>query len=40
LGEQRGNPKLVHSSAQSHDREVQQQLWTVSEELTGVSFPV
>lgn len=40
FGEQRGNPKLVHSSSQSHDREVQQRLWTVSEELTGVSFPV
>jgi NAD(P)-dependent dehydrogenase (short-subunit alcohol dehydrogenase family) len=40
FGEQRGNPKLVQSSAQSHDRELQQRLWTVSEELTGVSFPV
>jgi NAD(P)-dependent dehydrogenase (short-subunit alcohol dehydrogenase family) len=38
--EQRGNPKLVHSSSQSHDRDVQQRLWSVSEELTGVSFPV
>ena len=40
FGEQRGNPKLVHSSSQSHDRELQQRLWTVSEELTGVSFPI
>ena len=40
FGEQRGNPKLVHSSSQSHDRELQQRLWTVSEELTGVSFGV
>jgi NAD(P)-dependent dehydrogenase (short-subunit alcohol dehydrogenase family) len=40
FGEQRGNPKLVHSSSQSHDPDVQQRLWTVSEELTGVSFPV
>jgi NAD(P)-dependent dehydrogenase (short-subunit alcohol dehydrogenase family) len=38
--EQRGNPKLVRSSAQSHDEELQRRLWTVSEELTGVSFPV
>jgi NAD(P)-dependent dehydrogenase (short-subunit alcohol dehydrogenase family) len=38
--EQRGNPKLVQSSAQSHDQELQRRLWTVSEELTGVSFPV
>jgi len=40
FGEQRGNPKLVHSSSQSHDVGVQQRLWTVSEELTGVSFGV
>lgn len=40
LGEQRGHPKLVSSSAQSHDEELQRRLWTVSEELTGVSFPL
>jgi NAD(P)-dependent dehydrogenase (short-subunit alcohol dehydrogenase family) len=40
LGEQRGHPKLVSSSAQSHDEELAGRLWTVSEELTGVSFPV
>ncbi|MHA7649700.1 SDR family NAD(P)-dependent oxidoreductase [Mycobacterium sp. ML4] len=40
LGEQRGHPKLVQSSAQSHDAELQRRLWSVSEELTGVSFPV
>lgn len=40
LGEQRGHPKLVSSSAQSHDEELQHRLWTVSEELTGVTFPV
>ena len=40
LGEQRGHPKLVNSSAQSHDEDVQRRLWTVSEELTGVTFPV
>lgn len=40
LLEQRGRPKLVESSAQSHDEELQRKLWAVSEELTGVSFPV
>ncbi|MGY4710773.1 SDR family NAD(P)-dependent oxidoreductase [Mycolicibacterium sp. CBM1] len=36
----RGYPKLVSSSSQSHDRNVQQRLWAVSEELTGVSYPL
>ncbi|HET9876784.1 MAG TPA: SDR family NAD(P)-dependent oxidoreductase [Mycobacterium sp.] len=40
LGEQRGHPKLVASSKQSHDEELQRRLWQVSEELTGVSFSV
>jgi NAD(P)-dependent dehydrogenase (short-subunit alcohol dehydrogenase family) len=40
FAEQRGHPKLVQSSAQSHDQELQSRLWTVSEQLTGVSFPV
>lgn len=40
LGEQRGHPMLVQSSAQSHDAELQRRLWSVSEELTGVKFPV
>jgi NAD(P)-dependent dehydrogenase (short-subunit alcohol dehydrogenase family) len=40
FAEQRGYPKLVESSAQSHDEELQRRLWSVSEELTGVSFPV
>jgi NAD(P)-dependent dehydrogenase (short-subunit alcohol dehydrogenase family) len=40
LGEQRGHPKLVSSSAQSHDQDLQHRLWTVSEELTGVTYPV
>lgn len=40
LGEQRGYPKCVQSSAQSHDRDLQQRLWAVSEELTGVTYPV
>ncbi|MGW4093411.1 SDR family NAD(P)-dependent oxidoreductase [Nocardia sp. NPDC004750] len=38
--ETRGYPKLVESSARSHDMAIQQRLWTVSEELTGVTFPV
>lgn len=40
IGEVRGNPKLVASSAQSHDEDIQHRLWTMSEELTGVTFPV
>jgi NAD(P)-dependent dehydrogenase (short-subunit alcohol dehydrogenase family) len=40
LGETRGHPRLVASSAQSHDVAIQQRLWTVSEDLTGVKFPV
>jgi len=36
----RGYPKLAHSSRQSHDTAIQRRLWTVSEELTGVTFPV
>jgi NAD(P)-dependent dehydrogenase (short-subunit alcohol dehydrogenase family) len=40
LGEQRGHPKVVSSSAQSHDEDLQHRLWAVSEELTGVTYPV
>jgi hypothetical protein len=40
LLESRGYPKLVKSSRRSHDTSVQRRLWTVSEELTGVMFPV
>jgi NAD(P)-dependent dehydrogenase (short-subunit alcohol dehydrogenase family) len=40
FAEQRGHPKLVNSSAQSHDEDLQRRLWAVSEELTGVTFPV
>jgi len=39
-GEVRGYPKLVESSPESHAEDVQQRLWTVSEELTGVTFPL
>jgi len=38
--EQRGNPKVVTSSEQSYDVDIQQRLWALSEELTKVSFPV
>jgi NAD(P)-dependent dehydrogenase (short-subunit alcohol dehydrogenase family) len=40
LGEQRGHPKLVSSSGQSHNEDVQRRLWAISEELTGVTYPV
>jgi NAD(P)-dependent dehydrogenase (short-subunit alcohol dehydrogenase family) len=39
-GELKGSPKLVTSSKQSHDADIQRRLWTVSEELTAVRFPV
>jgi hypothetical protein len=38
--ELRGHPKRVESSKQSHDQDVQGRLWTVSEELTGVTYPL
>jgi NAD(P)-dependent dehydrogenase (short-subunit alcohol dehydrogenase family) len=38
--ETRGYPKIVESSPQSHDTAIQQRLWTISEKLTGVTFPV
>jgi hypothetical protein len=40
IGEQRGYPKRVGSSAQSHDVDLQRRLWTVSEELTDITYPV
>jgi NAD(P)-dependent dehydrogenase (short-subunit alcohol dehydrogenase family) len=36
----RGYPKLVGSSRKSHDAALQRRLWAVSEELTGVVYPV
>ncbi|NYH45939.1 NAD(P)-dependent dehydrogenase (short-subunit alcohol dehydrogenase family) [Micromonospora jinlongensis] len=39
LGEVRGHPRLVTSSPESYDVTVQQRLWAVSEDLTGVRFP-
>jgi NAD(P)-dependent dehydrogenase (short-subunit alcohol dehydrogenase family) len=38
--ELQGFPKLTQSSKQSYDQDLQRRLWTVSEELTGVSYPV
>jgi NAD(P)-dependent dehydrogenase (short-subunit alcohol dehydrogenase family) len=40
IGETRGYPKVVKSSKQSHDEAIQRRLWAVSEELTGVTYPV
>jgi len=40
IGQTRGYPKVVGSSKKSHDAERQRRLWTVSEELTGVTYPV
>jgi NAD(P)-dependent dehydrogenase (short-subunit alcohol dehydrogenase family) len=40
FAEQRGYPVVVASSRASHDVDAQRRLWTVSEELTGVTFPV
>jgi NAD(P)-dependent dehydrogenase (short-subunit alcohol dehydrogenase family) len=40
FAETRGHPKLVSSSAQSHNEDLQRRLWTVSEELTGITYPV
>jgi NAD(P)-dependent dehydrogenase (short-subunit alcohol dehydrogenase family) len=40
FAEQRGYPKIVRSTAASHDAVAQRRLWAVSEELTGVTFPI
>jgi NAD(P)-dependent dehydrogenase (short-subunit alcohol dehydrogenase family) len=40
FGEQRGYPKVVASSKASHDTVAQNRLWAVSEELSGVTFPI
>src|SRR3954468_20379877 len=40
FAEQRGYPVVVASSRASHHVDAQRRLWTVSEELTGVTFPV
>lgn len=38
--EQRGHPKPVVATAAARDEEAAARLWQVSEELTGVSFPI
>lgn len=40
LGGYRGSPQVVASSPESYDMTVHQRLWSVSEDLTGVKFPV
>jgi NAD(P)-dependent dehydrogenase (short-subunit alcohol dehydrogenase family) len=40
FAELRGYPKIVASSGASHDVNTQKRLWTASEELTGVVYPV
>jgi NAD(P)-dependent dehydrogenase (short-subunit alcohol dehydrogenase family) len=40
IGQTRGYPKVVGSSKKSHDADRQQRLWAVSEELTGVTYPL
>ncbi|MEU8631922.1 SDR family NAD(P)-dependent oxidoreductase [Amycolatopsis sp. NPDC048633] len=39
-GGYRGRPQVVTSTPQSYDAGIQRRLWTVSEELTAVKFPV
>jgi NAD(P)-dependent dehydrogenase (short-subunit alcohol dehydrogenase family) len=39
LNEMTGHPRLVTSSPESYEISVQQRLWAVSEDLTGVTFP-
>jgi NAD(P)-dependent dehydrogenase (short-subunit alcohol dehydrogenase family) len=40
FAEQRGYPKVVASTQASHDVDAQRRLWTLSEELTSVTYPV
>jgi NAD(P)-dependent dehydrogenase (short-subunit alcohol dehydrogenase family) len=40
FGQTRGYPKIVGSSKKSHDAGLQRRLWTVSEELTAVTYPL
>jgi NAD(P)-dependent dehydrogenase (short-subunit alcohol dehydrogenase family) len=40
IGEIKGDPKVVASNAKSHNEDMQRRLWTVSEQLTGVTYPV
>jgi hypothetical protein len=38
IGEQRGYPKRVDSVRATKDEQTAKRLWTVSEELTGVTY--
>ncbi len=38
--EMHGHPTLVSSNRRSHDEALQHRLWAVSEELTGVAYPL
>ena len=38
--ESRGAPKLVGRTGAARDMDVARRLWEVSEQLTGVSFPL
>jgi len=40
FGQLQGYPKVVASSDRSHDADLQRRLWTVSEELTRVVYPL
>ena len=40
ITQMKGNPKLVKSSARSHDARLAATLWAESERLTGVTYPV
>jgi NAD(P)-dependent dehydrogenase (short-subunit alcohol dehydrogenase family) len=40
IGEWRGAPKLTRSSKQSYDEDLQRRLWSVSEDLTDVVYPL
>ena len=40
LRQSRGYPTLVRSSRRSHDAQLQRQLWQISEDLTGVRYPI
>lgn len=40
LGQTRGYPTVVGSSKKSHDADRQRRLWAISEELTGVIYPL
>jgi NAD(P)-dependent dehydrogenase (short-subunit alcohol dehydrogenase family) len=40
IGEHRGYPTLVGRTAAASDVEIAKRLWTLSEELTGVKFPL